>query len=69
LLACDFFHVDLASLQRVYVFFVLDVRNRFVHILGITANPTGAWTTQLAKGVQLRAPVSQPLSQRFVVAP
>lgn len=34
LVACDFFHVDLVNLTRVYVFFVIDVRTRFVYLLG-----------------------------------
>jgi putative transposase len=47
MLACDFFHVDCAvTLQRIYVFFVLEVPNRSVHVLGATPNPDGAWTTQ-----------------------
>ena len=33
MLAVDFFHVDCAiTLKRIYVFFALDVRNRYVHI-------------------------------------
>jgi len=39
LVACDFFHVDLVNLTRVYVFFVIDARTRFVHLPGITAHP------------------------------
>jgi hypothetical protein len=35
MLACDFFHVDCAvTLQRIYVFFVLEVVSRSVHLLG-----------------------------------
>lgn len=47
MLACDFFHVDCAvTLQRIYVFFVLEVGSRSVHMLGATTNPDGRWTTQ-----------------------
>jgi putative transposase len=47
MLAVDFFHVDCAvTLQRLSCFFVIEVGSRYVHMLGVTANPDGPWTTQ-----------------------
>ncbi|MCA2219487.1 integrase core domain-containing protein [Jidongwangia harbinensis] len=51
LLATDLFAVETVGLTRLYVLFVVEVQSRVVHLVGITAHPTGAWVAQQGRNL------------------
>ena len=54
LYACDFFTKEVWTLVGKvtdYVFFLIEVHTRRVHIAGMTTNPNGSWMAQVARNL------------------
>jgi len=51
MLAVDFFTVDTVFLKLLCVLFAVEVTTRRVHVLRVTAHPSGAWVAQLARNL------------------
>jgi len=56
MMAVDFFSVETAWLQRLYVLFFIEVGSRRVHLTGCTAHPDGEWVTQQARQLAWSSP-------------
>jgi transposase InsO family protein len=50
-LAVDFVHVDTVLLRRIYALIAVEHGSRRAHLLGVSAHPTGAWSTQAARNL------------------
>jgi hypothetical protein len=66
IIACDFVHIDLVDLRRVYALVFLEHGTRRRHITGVTAHPTGSWTVQQARNLSAESGVRVD-SQRFLL--
>ncbi len=65
MLACDFFTVETAFLQRIYVLFFISLATRRIEYIASTSNPDGRWATQQARNLVMQLGDEHPF--RFLV--
>ena len=51
IVAVDFVHVDTVLLKRIYALILIEHGSRRARLLGVSANPDGLWTTQVARNL------------------
>jgi putative transposase len=52
-LAVDFVHVDTVFLTRIYALIAVEHGSRRASLAGVSAHPTGTWTTQVARNLTM----------------
>jgi transposase InsO family protein len=65
ILACDFFSVETAFLQTLYVLFFIELGTRRVHVMTSTRNPDAGYTTQQARNLCMAGEL--PTAARFLI--
>jgi len=65
ILACDFFSVETAFLQTLYVLFFIEVGTRRVHVMTSTRTPDAGYTTQQARNLCMAGQL--PTAVRFLI--
>jgi transposase len=66
IIACDSFTVETVLLRRLYVLVFIELATRKVYLAGVTASPTGEWTTQQARNI-IETFTNRPVPIRFLI--
>ncbi|MGW6505252.1 integrase core domain-containing protein [Nonomuraea angiospora] len=53
MIACDFLVAETVLLKRLHVLIFIEHGTRRLHLAGVTAHPTGAWTAQQARNLAM----------------
>jgi hypothetical protein len=65
-MACDFFTVETAWLQTLYVLLFIELGSRRIHLSSSTAHPDAAWVTQQARNLTMELD-DRPTAIRFLI--